>query len=452
MNLPQRAAQLSLAAIFTLFGFASAHACSCAATSPCQAAGSADAVFIARATDEHRATRELPDWDDKTKTIPESVTVSTLQVDQVFFGLSNQVIDLWGYNTTCDYSFEVGKTYLVFAHQAPDGKWSTNACSHTHRLENAKEELVFLRSSGKVTGGVLNGSVKRTVYDRNFYWSERGLDRVSVYLVSATNKYRAVTDALGNFELRNLVGGRYKVYTDPATNQSNAGDVNGPPKSEWTVEIPNQGCKTLWFNASPAGGVSGRVFSGNELINRNLNVELAPVGIAINAENVFSQTLGEDGEFRFDFIPPGRYYLGINLIPDSSDFPAVPSTFYPGALSRDTASIVEIGQDQQLSGYDIRLPDSVRLRTVEGVVLRNDGTPVASASVEFRNIQVGDSDSGTAQTGPDGKFSFQGIEGQTYDLFPHTFNEGGGAVLPLRQVKIGTTNAPVELTIGQPAK
>lgn len=452
MKLPRRVTQLSLAAIFILLGFANTLACSCGSVTPCQAAGYANAVFIAKATAEHHATRELPDWYDETKTVIQSVSVSTLQIDQVFFGVSDQAIELWGHNTTCDYSFEVGKTYLVFAHQNSDGKWSTSACSRTRLLAYAKEDLAYLRNSRNAAGSMLNGSVKRITYDREFRWSEQGFGGVSVYLISATNKYRAVTNAAGIFKLRNLVGGQYRVYTDPATNRSDADAYGDRPRSEWTVDIPNRGCSTLRFTASPAGGVSGRVWSGDNLVTRNLTVELVPVGIEGNAENIFSQNLGEDGEFRFDFIPPGRYYLGINISPGSSKYSTIPNTFYPGGLSRDTASVLEVRRDRQLSGYDIRLPDSVPLRTLGGVVLGSDGNPLANAIVNLQNTKTGDRDLVTTRSEREGKFSVQGIEGQTYELTAVLLNEKGVFNSTPVRVKVASTNVPVQLVISSPEK
>lgn len=444
--------KILLAVAFVLSAISGASACACSSSTPCEATANADAVFVAQTVNTFRAARELRDWNDETKTVTRSVSVATLKIGEVFFGISSETVDLWSENTTCDYTFETGKTYLVFASRDPDGKWSTYACSHTDLLENAGEDLAYLRRTKKISGSTLKGTVRRISYDRQYLWSQRGMSKVSVFLVSAANKYRAVTNARGNFELRNLAGGQYRIYTEPATNKSSAGKWDDPPRSEWTIDIPDHGCRNLWFSAAPEGGVSGRVWSGNELVTRNYTVYLIPVDVVMNDQDRFSQGLGGDGGFQFDFVPPGRYYLGINLSADSSKYSTVPATFYPGAVSKDTAAIVEIRLDQKLSGYDIRLPDSLRLRTLEGVVLGPDGTPRANASVQFRNVQTGDRDDDSTRADRDGKFSIQGIEGQTYELGALVFGEEGVSNSTPIRVKFGPTNAPVQLIIPSPAK
>lgn len=448
MNLINTASKLILAALFVLFVQHTAYACLCFTSSPCEAVGNAEAVFIAEAIHERRAERELPDAKDMTKTVIRSATVSTLQISHVFFGIDSARVDLWNNNTSCAYPFEVGKTYLVFAYRAVDGKWSASNCSHTRLLESANEDLAYLRSMRKGAGSALEGSVTQVSYDLALRRTDSGLGNVSVFLVSPTNKYRAVTDARGNFELRNMVGGEYRVHTEPATNQNTLSEWGGPPRPEWTIKIPEQGCQTVQFSAAPAGSVSGRVWSGEELVHRDITIDLIHVDLPLNNKNGLRQTLGPDGSYRFDYLPPGRYYVGINLFTDSLERSGFPTIFYSGALSQDTANIVEIGRDQQLSGYDIHLPDSHRLRTLEGVVRRPDGTPIANANanVIFRNV-TDDRDNDFATTGRDGKFSFQGIEGQTYEFIALDFSgDGGGNSTPVK-IKFGPTNAPVQLTI-----
>jgi hypothetical protein len=451
MNPVTAIARFSIAIALLFSAFLSAHACICASLTSCEAAGNADAVFIAKAIDEHQAFRALPAGNDETKTVMRPVAVSTLQISEVFFGTDSTTIDLWGNDTNCDYPFELGKTYLVFAQRDHDGRWTARSCSHTGLLESENEDLVYLRNIRKAAGSTLNGSVTRVSYDRALRRTDRGMGNVSVYLDSPTNKYRAMTDARGNFEVRGLAGGRYRVYTEPATNQNTLSDWGGPPRSEWTVKIPDKGCQTVRFSAAPAGSVSGRVWSGTELVTRNLDIELIPVGRPLIDQNGLRQSLGADGSYLFDFLPPGRYYVGIMLSGKASDHSVFPTAFYSGVLSKDTANIVEIGRDQQLSGYDLHLPESLRLRTLEGVVTGPDGKPAANADVLFWSGQTDDQDGGWTTTDGDGKFSFQGIEGQTYELRAISGGDNVANSTPV-QIKFGATNVPVRLTFGTPEK
>jgi hypothetical protein len=48
--------------------------------------------------------------------------------------------------SSCDYRFEEGGRYLVYARRAPDGRLTTSLCSGTKPADEAIEDLAFIQS------------------------------------------------------------------------------------------------------------------------------------------------------------------------------------------------------------------------------------------------------------------------------------------------------------------
>lgn len=64
----------------------------------------------------------------------------TMDVQQIWKGPNSQTLTLTTGGTTCDYGFEVGKAYLVFAIEFK-GRLSTNICTLTQPLRSAEKTL-----------------------------------------------------------------------------------------------------------------------------------------------------------------------------------------------------------------------------------------------------------------------------------------------------------------------
>ena len=109
MNKPKHRAQtlrLLFAAGILIFPLlaADADACQCRERQPpCAEYSSADAVFVGSVT-EIKLTADMV-----TKII-------SFAVERGLVGVNSRVAQLVDYGTSCDYTFEVGKKYLVYAY------------------------------------------------------------------------------------------------------------------------------------------------------------------------------------------------------------------------------------------------------------------------------------------------------------------------------------------------
>ena len=114
------------------------EACSCAGPGlACEAAWQADAVFVGRVV----AVDSLPAAAAAGRRVDMTVVES-------FSGFQlSQVSVFTGYGSTdCGVSFDMGESYLVYAHQSREGRFTTSSCTRTSSVSRATEDLAYLRS------------------------------------------------------------------------------------------------------------------------------------------------------------------------------------------------------------------------------------------------------------------------------------------------------------------
>jgi hypothetical protein len=66
------------------------------------------------------------------------------RVKQVFRGPKDDVIEVWSGFTECNYYFQTGETYLVYAAQEQDKRLAIGVGSRTTRLSDARDDLAYL--------------------------------------------------------------------------------------------------------------------------------------------------------------------------------------------------------------------------------------------------------------------------------------------------------------------
>src|SRR5262245_56159131 len=111
-----------------------ADACSCALFPPCASFSNADAVFVGVAD-------VVPTGKDSRR--------ARLRVEEVFRGDLSKggVIEIVGkgFGGSCDFEFREGSRYIVFARNQRGRGWNTTSCSGTKLVDEAAEDLEFVR-------------------------------------------------------------------------------------------------------------------------------------------------------------------------------------------------------------------------------------------------------------------------------------------------------------------
>jgi len=393
---------------------ARAEACSCfAGQPPCAAYGAASAVFVGTATDsrvrEPKAkTREEVDW---------TPVVVKFAVLQPFLGVQGAEVEVatGRGGGDCGYQFRKGETYLVYASRGADGRQLlTGICSRTRPVSDASEDLEFLRGLGARDPGVsVDVKVERSRQSVKTGGSTPtgGLADARLTFEGAGESREVRTDSEGRARLSGLKPGTYKIRLTPPEGLTTY-------KEEQELTVADRGCAGVFYSVFDDGRVGGRVTDAEGRAVAGVSVALVePDYEEAGRHYARNANTGEDGGYEFKGLPPGRYLLAVNLnrYPRPDDpTNAYPRTFYPGVAQAAQAEAVTVGAGERVKDRDITLPARRPESVVKGVVVWQDGSPVAGANISVRDLTYHDPgiDNGLPPADAQGRFTLKGYQGQ----------------------------------------
>ena len=444
---------LIIAAVGLLVSLSSrADACTCGAVRPCESYARAQVVFIGRVvkTETVNSAGPLPSTAIST-TLTEATRAAHFKIDEAFLGIDKAEVAIFGEATTCDYPFEQGEQYLVYAYRSDDGKTlHTNMCAGTALLSESRASVAYLRGlKNRPPGSVFSGRIGEEYYNfRKQQFDGRPAPRALVILESSARVSRARSNAKGEFAIEGLAGGRYKVRTDPAANYSSVNVMAEQPQWEWEIDIPDHGCVNNWFTIRPQEEISGQL-TGIDHTDQ-LWVDIRFADRKNTDRNRFPQAkVDAQGRFKFSFLYPGKYVIGFNLTSGPHrDYP-YPELYYPGVTNRSQAKVITAGRGR-IEVISFPVPKRVSERAIEGVAVWPNYQPAANVWIELVNPRTGHRDGNGVQTDKEGRFSIAGMEGQSYGVSA-LVNKG----IPLVHskpvmIKVEKVNKPVRLVIRVP--
>lgn len=314
--------------------------------------------------------------------------------------------------STCDYDFELGKQYLIYARRTSDGRWTTSMCSGTKSVAEASADLDYIATipSAEPTGHVY-GTVERMVLnpaDRSAPTSVPAAD-VRIGIISGTNRLTATTDKEGKLDVH-VPPGEYTI----APMVSDTVRVYGAP---FQASVPARGCAPVHFSLTANGRIEGRVIrsDGTPVSRTSVDVvptELPPGGRPDSFTTSPSGTTDENGRFSVDAILPGSYVVAVNARFGPRLFAPYPTTYFPG-VARQDARVIEVAEGERKTGFTIvvnPLPEA----TVSGVVVFDDDRPVGEANVTAVPVDHRGMIMGSAKTDNGGTFELRLLAGVTY--------------------------------------
>ena len=222
-------------------------------------------------------------------------------------------------------------------------------------------------------------------------------------------KRKQVTDREGRFRASGLPPGEYSI----AANVPQTIRVNG----DLRVRLADRGCATTAIHLISNGRVEGRVVDGaGESVARAF-VSLMPAAYTNQKEFphawVRNKSSGLHGEFAFDGLPPGECHVGVNV-----QFGARPDAPYgpvwlPNVAARTETMPVRLSDGERRSDLEIVVGARLREVTIQGVVLKPDGTAAEGAHVAHLapGTRIATT---TGNTDAYGAFALKGLERTPY--------------------------------------
>ncbi|MBV9960180.1 MAG: carboxypeptidase regulatory-like domain-containing protein [Acidobacteria bacterium] len=433
-------------AIMLLLG-GRAFACSCAGSpSVCESYAGAEAVFIGSV---QRVEQAPPVRDEDGRTFSGG-QFAHVQVEKLFKGSAGASVVFRTYGTSCDVRYEAGQRWLFYAHYDKEKKvWGIRACGRSTRVENGADDLLYLQG--------LPASAQRTRLSGKLVdYNGAPLAGIRVKLTAGKKSYEVFTDRNGVYEMYGLPPGSYLVKPDLPLGRTPFFRTSAGIGT--AVELPARGCAGLDFYYSADSSVSGKVLDPDGRAMNKVCLSLLPKDDKTPPTHVFDCT-DEEGRYMIDEVPPGEYLIVFNDDDEISSDEPFPKGYYPGVFEREKATLITLSAGAKLEDYDIRIPTQEPRRTLQGLLLFEDGRPAAYAFVEFKaeSAKAGYSGEVHVTTDAQGRFSLsvlQGLKGRlrgfmsTYagqyvncPKLDKLIKEQNG-----RSLDVGTKPVPVEVT------
>jgi hypothetical protein len=330
----------------------------------------------------------------------------------------------------CGYAFERGRDYLVYASEA-EGILQTGICSRTARAERAAEDLSYLRglSKGETPSRVF-GTVTGPAW-------QVPIANVPVRLELSGVVKTTTTNAAGQYSFDSLPVGTFEVSASLSNNWG-----GGESRS---VRLGNQACSQQDFFA-----VERAKLTGNLRDDEGRPVESTIVSMMStdpSRRSIVLESFTRFGRFTIDRIPPGDYWLGVNITHSPRITHPFPPTYFPGVHESEKATVIHVESAQELTDFEFRLPTSSSRRSITGRVLLPNGKP-AGGWVELRDMQFPDELVDIQYPKADGTFSVSGVQGRSYSLT--AVRSRGERLIREQRELTNSDNGPINFVLTMP--
>jgi len=312
--------------------------CPCKNTgTPCSAMSGNAVVFVGRVLSDSQPTRVA--IEERLYNVPKEVR--ELKIDMAGFPL------------------ESDERYVIFAGRDEEDNLVVVPCSETFKLAGNEHVLDALRNHAAGGASRLIGTVRRMSGNE----SDMGVVPGAIVTAdSGRGTYQVMTDAAGNFEIRELDEGAYEVRV--------AKDGLILERLTATASLGAKSCELLLLDMWPSGRISGTVFDSRE---KRLEGVVVQVLAAETLDVLRMATTDSQGRYVLEPLPGGKYVVGVNAAPSTDEGP------YPPTKRED----VQIADGEQADGINITLPQARTAAKLRVYVTGLRGEPYTGAQVNL---------------------------------------------------------------------
>lgn len=352
--------------------------------------------------------------------------------------------------TDCDYRFDEGETYFVYANSGGKDGTLNVPRNRTGKLEDAAEDLKFVNELPRAAPTArIFGYIERADQSVNLDDQKRlPLAGIKVTARSGKRTFEALTDAGGKYELKDLPPGSYQVT--PAYPAHLSGD------NSRRAQVGARGCAQLDFDTRSSVRLKGRLIDaeGRPLLGVKVGLIHAEATEVVR-EGLYNWT-GGGGDYVLTGIPAGRYLLFFDLpSAPGARVPHPPRVYYPGVWSAAQGTVITVVEGVNLPAFDLQLLPPPAERAVEIILTWPDGRPVDGAWVTLEDPDYNWEGSMTGAKkvdGQEGHYQATGFDGITYWARAHVNVNFGVGQMHAEPVKFTLTEGagPIKLVITEP--
>ena len=291
----------------------------------------------------------------------------------------------------CGTPLEPGRKFLIFAYMdKKDGKLWTGMCSGNRpltgdpRFDKVVDDYRRMITPGRAIVFGRLGMTKPSWRDDELDGSRSlPLAGIAVHAKSATADLTTKTREDGTFEFGAIPNGKYTISPDvpPGTDYSHEYAEN------YEAAVEDGQCKKVGFLVQPNTRIRGHVSSKVVPELGALTILAIPIQIK-NPGQLSGKWDILDEKDRFDLwpLPPGDYYVGVNINSSPSATWPFPPTYYPGVTDRGKASIVHLNEGE-VKELELLLPELATPRTVHFTAVGPDGKPLRKIYIQLEDLR-----------------------------------------------------------------
>jgi len=290
----------------------------------------------------------------------------------------------------CGTPLPPGKKFFIFAYKEKDGKLWTGMCSGNWPLDgDATDEKRIAEYRALVAskhGSIFGDAVNTTPVWRDDDVSDahpRPVAAMTLHAQSSAFNATTKTSKDGTYEFEGLPAGTYTIVPDTGGKL----DFDHEYPNRYQAEVGEGSCARISFNLQPTTRIRGHLSVPPISGKHSWMVEALPTSLKkINQYSGKWDIVGEDGNFDLWPLPPGDYYLGLNINGSPTpDAPLLP-TYYPGVLKRSEAQVIHI-EEGEVKQLDLKIHDLAKPRTVQFVATGADGKPLKTVYIQTEDLR-----------------------------------------------------------------
>lgn len=294
--------------------------------------------------------------------------------------------------------------------------WVAYTCSRSGSVLRRNGDIKYLENVAKLRdktrlSGVLSQRVESVTEDVNAEY--KLLSGYKISLRGGGKKIELKTDANGFYEIYDLPAGKYTVTPERIDGYK---PFWGERQDSIEVEIKPKSHTEQNFDYSIDNRIRGRFFDTNGKPLKDVCLRLQPARGDVWKYFYEADCTDENGRFEITEIPIGTYVIVINDDGEITSDEPFGKFFYPNAVKREDAAEITIGAGDYRDDMIITAPTTAETITISGVLLYEDGKPVAEESVEFylesKHNLADFSEDARAETDQNGRFQIRILKGQ----------------------------------------
>jgi hypothetical protein len=398
-----------------------AQVCGCARPrTACSAFWNAEAVFVGRVEAMSRVSGSSLARAQRRKV--------SFTVMESFRGASTRTFDVVTPSGACGFSFQIGRSYFVYAQRSEESAdLTTTKCSGTRPMDDAATDVMYARAfkEGRAPLGQIGGQVLLAYRDlAGLTLRSRPLEPMAGIRLRMTKDgttSETITDPAGEFAVESRGAGRHVIDLDLP-------DGYYSEFASKDLDLPDvRSCGDVRAIVYHDGRVTGRVtdFSGRPIAGLTLELGVRSGREDRSRRDMIRTVSGADGWYEFVRIPPGRFAVGVSTEGDRQGSENQPRMLHPGVERMADATSVMVGPGTRVRLPDFTLPAHVRYVQVSGFVVDPDGVPAADVRVYLKGR--GEDDyivSEAVKTDTSGRFAIAALGGRAYRLFAERLRPG----------------------------